>query len=46
MYAIPEDDYENKIKHAMLKSDLGQIFDISKEKKNLQFETDHQKRIR
>lgn len=46
MYTIPEADYDTGIKHAMLQADLGQIYEISKEKTNLHFYTDHQKIIR
>ena len=35
MYMIPDDDYDTSIKHAMLHADLSQIYDMSKEKRNL-----------
>ncbi|XP_031624857.1 gustatory and odorant receptor 22-like [Contarinia nasturtii] len=35
MYMIPDDEYDMNIKHAMLHADLGQIYDLSKEKRNL-----------
>lgn len=36
MYTIPEDDLDSGIRHAMLHSDLGQIYDLSKAKSHLQ----------
>lgn len=33
---IPDDDFDESIRHAMLHADLGRIYDISKEKKHLQ----------
>lgn len=35
MYVIPDDDYDSGIKHAMLHADLSQIYEMSKEKRNL-----------
>lgn len=46
MYTIPEDEFDGGIKHAMLHSDLGQIYDFSKEKKNLHVHTDFAKLLR
>lgn len=46
MYSIPEDEYDDCIKHAMLHADLGQIYDMSKEKSKLHFYTDFQKILR
>lgn len=47
MYMIPDDEYDMNIKHAMLHADLGQIYDLSKEKRNLVLPyEDRQKKIR
>lgn len=46
MFYLPDDDYEPTIQHTMLKSDLNQLIDSSKDKKNLQYTTDSQKRSR
>lgn len=47
VYMIPDDDYDTAIKHAMLHADLSQIYDMSKEKRNLILPyEDRQKMIR
>lgn len=46
MYTIPEDEIDGGIRHAMLHSDLGQIYDLSKEKKSLHVHTDFAKMLR
>lgn len=47
VYMIPDDDYDTAIKHAMLHADLSQIYEMSKEKRNLILPyEDHQKMIR
>lgn len=47
MYMIPEDEYDVSIKHAMLHADLSQIYDIAKEKQNLQYNhDDFEKKLR
>lgn len=46
MYTIPDDEYDDGIKHAMLHADLGQIYDLSREKSKLHHYTDFQKILR
>lgn len=46
MYNYGDDDYEPTVQHTMLKADLNQVLESSKDRKNLQYTTDPARRQR